>query len=802
VAVIDLKPPASGVSPPASAPSPPRSTDGAGRDRLTPMQDLWVSLVFCAVTVASAAGFARVYSTRAWVGPVVCSALAVHLTGSASRWRRRGGLSAVVLMLLALWFVSAEILFPSSMQLGLPLLDAVHAARVAWHQGLQEFLPSLAPAPAYTGFVEWTAWGTGLVALATDWFALRRRSLLLGLAPPFLLFVACCLFGTPTDRGWTIGIEVVALVLAIVTHQRFVGHAGTVWLGGRQEGVSRWMFSGAALAGAITLITALLIVPSLSSDGFGPLGWQGGALGEPLRVTPSPIVDLQTRILDESDVPVFSVKSAQPSYWRLTSLDEFTGEQWLSSGQYEAVRNKLPGVRVGPGTAQVVETFSIQTLDSPWLPVAFTPESVSGAKRVTYDPQSASLLTEGNTANGQHYQVTAAENLSSINRTVLNSAPALTAANTASLSGYLALPPIPSQVAALARQITAAYPTEYQKALALQDYFHQSIFTYSTSPPEDSSTDGLTAFLFQYREGYCQQFAGSYGVLARAIGLPTRLAVGFTTGTEESPGQWQVTDADAHVWPEVWFPTIGWVPFEPTPASQIPGTTQYTGNTGGTAATPTPTAISAPTTNPESHIAGKPTGGTTVPPAQKPNRGASTTRAAHHAVWPWVALALAAAGMAWIGAITGGRRLRWSRRRARLLRSAGSPGLRPSSSAEASAADARTAIAWAEAEEWLAWAGAPRHPSETTVEWAERAGSELARVALLDRTSAAELRALGELASRCQWGPGRVGGQDAVVAETASRHVRTALLHRVGWRRRLTRSLDPRSAWRPRLTKR
>ena len=81
-----------------------------------------------------------------------------------------------------------------------------------------------------------------------------------------------------------------------------------------------------------------------------------------------------------------------------------------------------------------------------------------------------------------------------------------------------------------------------------------------------SSADPLTGFLFDTHAGFCQQFAGAFAVLARLDGLPTRVAVGFTTGGLGRRGVYRVRGADAHTWPEVYFgPTVGWVSFEPTP---------------------------------------------------------------------------------------------------------------------------------------------------------------------------------------------------------------------------------------------
>ena len=126
--------------------------------------------------------------------------------------------------------------------------------------------------------------------------------------------------------------------------------------------------------------------------------------------------------------------------------------------------------------------------------------------------------------------------------------------------------------------ITAGQTTEYGKALALQNFFlGPESFTYSLNPPDDGyGISALTNFLFDTRQGYCQQFAGAYAVLARAIGLPTRLAVGFATGTDEGTGTYQVLDADAHTWPEVYFgPKYGWLPFEPTKSYVDPSSQGY-----------------------------------------------------------------------------------------------------------------------------------------------------------------------------------------------------------------------------------
>jgi transglutaminase-like putative cysteine protease len=91
-------------------------------------------------------------------------------------------------------------------------------------------------------------------------------------------------------------------------------------------------------------------------------------------------------------------------------------------------------------------------------------------------------------------------------------------------------------------------------------------FRYDQSPPR--ARYPLESFLFNTKLGYCQQFSGAMALLLRMGGVPTRVATGFATGSRDSQaGTFQVADTDAHAWDEVWFPTYGWVTFDPTPVA-------------------------------------------------------------------------------------------------------------------------------------------------------------------------------------------------------------------------------------------
>jgi hypothetical protein len=431
---------------------------------------------------------------------------------------------------------------------------------------------------------------------------------------------------------------------------------------------------------------------------------------------------------------------------------------------------------------------------------------------VSYDPRSGSLLTPHETSDRLHYTVTSLQYLGSLSQRDLRLAPALTHSST--LTPYLQLPSsIPPSVKKLAARIVSGKKTEYARAIALQNYFYGPSFTYSLHPPTDGAgTAALTTFLFQTQTGYCQQFAGAYAVLARAIGLPTRLAIGFTSGQAKG-ANYQVTDADAHTWPEVWFPRYGWVPFEPTKGAPgagfaIPGATAYTGNTaattpslsiGGatTATTVAPGATSAAASAAAAAARAARSGGLTDGPGiggfERGGEGITQAPAApsvaHRAgaeVWAVLGLIVAALAL-FVGTNELGRRWRWLRRRRRASARSG-PGRHYGPDA--------VAVIWEEAAERLAWHGLRRRTAETPRQFAarvavrRRAAEELPLGSNLDRLAA--LLAEADFAA----GPLRDG-----VFEEADRRgaqIASVLERRRTRAQRWVLRLDPRLAWFPR----
>ena len=299
--------------------------------------------------------------------------------------------------------------------------------------------------------------------------------------------------------------------------------------------------------------------------------------------------------------------------------------------------------------------------------------------------------------------------------------------------------------------VTAGGSGPYQELLALQNWF-RSEFTYDDGVDFSQEPDALGAFLAT-RRGFCQQFASTFAVFARALGIPSRVAVGFTPGdpvaigdaegtrgaeesnSTEDGSEFVVRGRHAHAWPEVHFEGIGWVPFEPTPQRGNPQAQDYTGVAPDQATAPSEQAVSTTTTT----SAAPPTSATTptTSPTQVDATGSpEVTDTATGSTGDWAqALVLVVVTLA----LVGGSAWFAARRRPRRATHRGD------------AHDAAVAAAWSGAVRALRLIDLEPGPSETPVEFALRADGALTGISLgplrAGRDTAA-VRTAGRVGSR------------------------------------------------------
>jgi transglutaminase-like putative cysteine protease len=249
-----------------------------------------------------------------------------------------------------------------------------------------------------------------------------------------------------------------------------------------------------------------------------------------------------------------------PLYWRSFTYDTYTGHGWSSSdteeSQYQADQALQPDHL--PDHQLIQQVISPVPGEGGVIYVAGEPVSISVPSSAAW--RSSNDLFGIQTGNSGY----AIQSLIPIiNESRLRQAGQ--AYPTWIVQRYLALPDeVPGRVKALAIQLTATEPTPYDRARAIEQYLRQFPYTLDVPYPPPSQ-DLSDYFLFELRKGYCDYYASAMVVLARAAGIPSRLAIGYASGIYNlNSKRFIVTQADAHSWVEVYFPDMGWVPFEPT----------------------------------------------------------------------------------------------------------------------------------------------------------------------------------------------------------------------------------------------
>ena len=730
-----------------------------------------------ALTLSGVIGLARLFSEASFLVPVVAFGLGGHALALGCR---RTGLSAPLTAAAAVGGLVLGVsvfLLPETTAFGIPTGATLTSAGHELSAALTSFREVVAPAPVEPGFVLAAVIAVWVVAFISDTAAFRAGATVEAAVPAATVFLFGAALGAPPYRVATTGVFLAALVAYWLAQRGLVYWRMPNRMAsdtGSGPGPGPLLRTGAVL-GAVAVVAAVVIGPLLpGAEASAVVPWRSGdGDGESSRVTISPLVDIRARMLEQADVELFTVASENRSYWRLTSLEIFDGRIWSSRGQYRRVDGRLPSAVSTESVSATasVQDFEIGPLASIWLPAAYAPVRIDGVE-ATYDDDSGSLLPEQETASGLRYQVVS--ELADITAPELAQVPSLAPAEVAET--YTALPAGFSQaVGSEAARVVGGAASQYDKARRLQDHFRDGSFTYDISVPPGHGGDDLERFLFETRRGYCEQFAGAFAAMARAVGLPARVAVGFTPGELQDDGRFSVRGLNAHAWPEVFLAGYGWVAFEPTPGRGMPGAEAYTGipeaqatpENPNTATTLAPDEVASPTTAAASPAP------TAVAPAERPVRpdGGSAPEVPD-SPWPLrlvlIALTVIGAPLLWWGSLALVVRRRRARRRA----------------ATTSAAE-RVLVSWTEVGEALARVGAPPQRWETPIEYAGRAAAATGADSRL-------LSALAGVTTAAGYGPGAIDDEVAEQAAAAARDIEQGLLAGRDYKTRLRQALDPR----------
>ena len=298
-------------------------------------------VAFFALTAAAAFGFCRLFIGWSFLPPLLLAAAGSHLLAAACR--RRGW--NVVLALLAsagglALLVTLAFYRPTSFY-GLPTMDTWDAMWADIELSWSQFATAKAPVPADTGYLVAAVIGVWFAAFLADSFAFRALASIEAILPSGILFVFAAALGTDNYRWLSTALWLGAALLAFALH-RTMAQDGGGWLAGIRRGTVGSVTRTAAIIGLAVVALALVVGPALPGAGEKAI-LDTTPVGSGTRQTVSPLVDIQGRIVDRSDLEAFTVLADGKSYWRLTALDEFDGRLWTSERGYGDADGELDG---------------------------------------------------------------------------------------------------------------------------------------------------------------------------------------------------------------------------------------------------------------------------------------------------------------------------------------------------------------------------------------------------------------------------------------------------------------------------
>ena len=452
--------------------------------------------------------------------------------------------------------------------------------------------------PAFDPLAATLAWNglVWIVAIWAGWMVETRQNALLAVFPSVLLSLGTLSSGQHMYNGLYVMLGLTLMLLAIVQQSR----RQQSWI---SCGIAFPANKGRQIIKFSLLVTILLVILSASLSSLSaqrifrwidelrnPPVQQQDSLAQSLGIMPAgtPVQDkfqavrkpglprehliglgpeLSSRMVMTVKVNNLAALSAGdqplPLYWRGFTYDDYNGHGWSSSAtkDYSMAANTTFQADRAQGHLAITEVF-------------FPVESLGGTVYAAGDPVRVNSDSEAAwRSSGDLFGIQTATHSAYEVVSLVPVADDATLRRSGEIypdwvrQRFLALPAeVPDRVKVLAIRLTATGITPYNRAVAIEDYLRTYPYSLDVPipPPQFDVTD---YFLFDLKKGYCDYFATSMVVMARLAGIPARLAIGYATGTYNlNSKRFSVTEADAHSWAELYFPGIGWIPFEATPS--------------------------------------------------------------------------------------------------------------------------------------------------------------------------------------------------------------------------------------------
>ncbi|MGW3205106.1 transglutaminase TgpA family protein [Streptomyces sp. NPDC001135] len=449
-------------------------------------------------------------------------------------------------------------------------------------QGSNDVSEYAIPAPLTDGIKLMLIGGALVIGLLVDTLAVTFRSAAPAGLPLLALYsVAAGLSHGGADWLWFLVAAAGYLMLLLAEGRDRLAQWGRVFGGtppspGSPEGGAVAPVRTGRRIGAVALGAALVVPLALPAMQSGLLDAAGAGVGVGSgRGTGVGAVNLLVALRDnlntDNDRQVLSLRTSSNDtsdlYLRIASLDDFDGTTWKpAQRRIVGVPDRFPTpIGLGSDVKRSTVTTTVTAADwyaQDWLPMPYPPSGVKIGGRWRYEPIGMTVVGDhGQTTRGTAYQVTSLDVRPTAEQ--LSSAPEPPAALKRE---YTQVPSaLPKVVATTAKDITEGARSHYEEAVKLQDYFAvNGGFQYDTQVEVGRGPGAIANFL-KKKEGFCVHFSFAMAAMARTLGIPARVAVGFAPGTPQADGTVAVSQKDAHAWPELYFEGVGWTRFEPTP---------------------------------------------------------------------------------------------------------------------------------------------------------------------------------------------------------------------------------------------
>ncbi|MFJ3301786.1 DUF3488 and DUF4129 domain-containing transglutaminase family protein [Streptomyces sp. NPDC086549] len=487
----------------------------------------------------------------------------------------------VTLMLLTLVFAREYAV------IGLvPGPDAFRHLADLLQQGSDDVSRYAIPAPLSAGIRLMLIGGVLVIGLLVDTLAVTFRSAAPAGLPLLALYsVAAGLSHGSADWLWFLVAAAGYLMLLLAESRDRLSQWGRVFGGGPRAPGDR---PGSAVApvrtgrriGAVALGVALFVpltLPAMQGgllDGTGAGVGAGNGNGGTISAV-NPLVSLRDSLNVDQDRQVLSVKTSSNDisdlYLRIVSLDDFDGVTWKPSQRHiVGVPDQFPTpAGLGPQIKRTTVKTTVSAANwyaQDWLPMPYPPSSVRVGGSWRYEPVGMTLVGDhGQNTRGATYQVNSLHVQPTAGQLAAAPEPAA-----ALKRDYTEVPSsLPSVVAKTAKEVTAGATSHYGQAVKLQNYFAVTGgFQYDTQVEVGRGRNAIANFL-EKKQGFCVHFSFAMAAMARTLGIPARVAVGFAPGTPQADGSVSVGLKDAHAWPELYFEGVGWTRFEPTPTRGV-----------------------------------------------------------------------------------------------------------------------------------------------------------------------------------------------------------------------------------------